>query len=481
MAFTYCGLTELRRQLSGSRPAGCGAALLLAVFVVNVYRAATQSFTTDEAFSYLSFVAVRTTDMAWHFDANNHVLNTFLSKLTVKLLGPSEFGLRLPSILGGGLYLLAVWALARKLFQSGWKFIVAVSLLSLNPLVLDYLSAARGYGLALAFFTWALVLLAGLLEAQADWRSRKLPLAGAALGLSVAANLTFALPASALALCFIAASFWRRETRPAERIWTLIDHFALPGLAVVFMLLFLPMNGLRPGAFYFGSPNVRAAVGSLILGSFFHGAEGLPAYAIRLVDAATVAGVALLLAAALFALRREASPLLRLTAGTMLLTAMALVALHHLMGTPYPHMRTGLYWIPLLTIAAMALPGHTPGRGITTVAAVAGALVVAAYLAQFNVRYYQEWRFDAGAKRLLQTLAAETGNRPLQVWASFPVDTTVEYYRRRLKMTRWRPVVREPAGAGIDYYVLLPADHRMIAGRHLRVVASGGPMLLARP
>ena len=66
---------------------------------------------------------------------------------------------------------------------------LAVALLTLNPLVLDFLVAARGYGIALALFTYALVLLVRWGQNEKDRRPASLVKAGIALGLSVAANL----------------------------------------------------------------------------------------------------------------------------------------------------------------------------------------------------------------------------------------------------------------------------------------------------
>jgi hypothetical protein len=78
-----------------------------------------------------------------------------------------------------------------------------VLVLTLNPLVLDFLVAARGYGLALALFLTALCdLLVCLSEGNgtATVPSRKVVLyrAGVGLALSAAANLTFLIPAIAV-------------------------------------------------------------------------------------------------------------------------------------------------------------------------------------------------------------------------------------------------------------------------------------------
>ena len=64
-------------------------ALLGLIFAVNVYRAATQSITHDEALTYELFVAAPWTVVFNAYDPNHHVLHTILSKVTVGLLGVS--------------------------------------------------------------------------------------------------------------------------------------------------------------------------------------------------------------------------------------------------------------------------------------------------------------------------------------------------------------------------------------------------------
>ena len=75
--------------------------------------------------------------------------------------------------------------------------------------LLDFQSAARGYGMAAAF------LFLGLWE-MLEWlrepRPARLIRAGLALGLSIAANLVFAPPAAGLALMFLVAVWSQRRS-----------------------------------------------------------------------------------------------------------------------------------------------------------------------------------------------------------------------------------------------------------------------------
>ena len=112
-------------------PTTLAVLVLAVVFAANVYRARTQSFTADEAVTYNNYVSAPLRATLTDFDANNHVLNTLLEKVSAALFGASEFTLRLPSLAGGALYLAAVFLLCRRLFGQGPLLVVSVATLAL--------------------------------------------------------------------------------------------------------------------------------------------------------------------------------------------------------------------------------------------------------------------------------------------------------------------------------------------------------------
>ena len=69
------------------------------------------------------------------------------------------------------------------------------------------MSAARGYGLALAFFFWAMF---HMLVYRVERREASIAKAAIGLALSVASNLTFAFPGAALGMIF---TFWLTRER----------------------------------------------------------------------------------------------------------------------------------------------------------------------------------------------------------------------------------------------------------------------------
>ncbi len=66
--------------------------------------------------------------------------------------------MRLPTLMGCVLFLTAVVSDYVGVDSAGLAPITALAVMTLNPLVLDLLVAARGYALALGFSWWALYL-----------------------------------------------------------------------------------------------------------------------------------------------------------------------------------------------------------------------------------------------------------------------------------------------------------------------------------
>src|SRR5580704_2452365 len=124
-----------------------------------VARAAIQSITIDEAETYLNWVwpAYPT---HWTPHANNHVLNSMLMRLFATIFGASPLTLRIPALLGAALYITAAYSLVRLITTRPllqWSLFVC---LVFSPFVMDYLVAARGYGMASAFLLWMIALAA---------------------------------------------------------------------------------------------------------------------------------------------------------------------------------------------------------------------------------------------------------------------------------------------------------------------------------
>jgi hypothetical protein len=469
-------------------------ALLSVLFVANCYRAATQSITTDEALTFVKFVAPHLDEVLAHYDANNHVLNTALAWVSVGALGSREFPLRLPSVLGGALYLWGVYRLARLVFGAGPFFLAAVGLSALNPLLLDHLSAARGYGLALAFLIWALIAMIEFLDPSSPQPSRKLELAAVCLGLCVAANLAFLYPALALGAAFLITLAGSGKWQ-----WNLIaDGWIVPGVVAAFVFLVLPLNHVEPRNFYFGAKTLDDAVTSLMVMSTYHnpgrqiflGFHPNPFALLRLLAPVVWVGVYVLIlagiaAAARILFRREqrktpADSLLVLCGLAMAFIVAAIIAANHWFGVPYPLNRTALYWIPLSAFTSLALARKVGWRPLTVPVIAIAALLSAQYLCEFNVRIYSEWWDQAGSRRAMQAIRRDAGSRNIRIGVSDTLETILNFYRARHHIENWAPVERRPLTESYDYYFLGSRDAKLVDQRHLTVLYRDFGLIVAR-
>ncbi len=178
--------------------------MLVGVLATNVYRAKTQSLTIDEAFSYKDYVMAPYEEARKHLDPNNHVLNTLLEKQTVSWFGSSELSIRTPSLLGGAMYMVSALLLVGIMVGETWAAVALFAAMILNPIVLDYMSAARGYSLGLGFeFLGVLLMAREMRSPGSKTRGALMCVAiGVAFGLSAASNLTFLIPNAVLAAGF---------------------------------------------------------------------------------------------------------------------------------------------------------------------------------------------------------------------------------------------------------------------------------------
>lgn len=477
------------------------------MFSTNVFRAWTQSITHDEAFFQSLFLTGSPFRLFDRYDASHHILHTILCKISISLFGLSEFTLRLPSLLGGLLYLVMLFRLSRRLFGDGLLFLLSVSLLALNPQVLDYLSAARGYSLALALFLWALYQMVEYAWAASGpggghLDSSRVYKAGIALALSVASNLTLLIPGTALALIFlsvlVADGAMGGDPSAARRLSSAIDSFVVPGVVIAFVIVILPLLKSHPVDFQFGVPSLGASIAGLVWASLDHHplsgrlAAVLPGTAflrLTFVKVLVPAVFAATFLGCMVALRRWvrrgsfrdlelADQFLLLCGGSMLFAVGMLIATNRLFQAPYPYYRTGLYLIPLFVLTALML--WVSIRKCRVLSLLTGLPLAAValfclvrFMAEFQVTRYSEWGFDAATKRIVHLIRERQAKQPrgsVRVGGSWMLEPGINFYRRLYKLDWMQPVIRKTPDGSYDYYVLTDEDAHLIGKLGLTVL-----------
>ena len=420
-------------------------ALLVAIFAFEVYRAATQSITIDEARLYTDYLRPDPTVILHKYDAGHHILQTYLSWFFVHRFGWSEFILRLPSVLAAIAYLAFCYRFAKRIAAgSGVLLFATALLLAANPLILDALVMARGYGLALALFAWSLLLGIESLE------RRTLPLAGILAGLSAAANLTFLIPTIAL-LATVSVLQIRRN---GGSLYHLIREYLGPALVVCALLVMLPLTEMRLDLFYTGASSIWDAIGGTTRLMFARQPWG-----------ASVIGYSAGLVAIAFLCFANRSNAFRITAFTLTLT-LAATLLAHLRGVPYPTARTAIAILFLIEVTVLT-------TSIRRYAYVPLLLCGLFLLFQNDPRFFGEWKFDSRTKQVMRIIQQRQNGHPAPYRISAHNDYawTLNYYRLRFHQTNLEEIKTGGPHPGADYYLLhTAASAETIQTLHLNVI-----------
>ena len=442
---------------------------LAGLLAVNLYRAMTQSVSPGEAWNYDRFIAPTWVEALASFDVNNHVLNTLLIRISTARFHLTELSLRLPSLLAGVFYLWVVFRMARRWFGDGLAFLAVIGLLTLNPLVVDALSEARGYGMALTCWMWALELI---LESVQSFSASKLNLSAMCLGLSVAASLAFAAPAIALLVVFLV---WSKSSRGAGAAACQPGALAFIVFLTAFALLAIPLNHAQWKTLGVGATSLRQTINEITALSLGTSLEVIGAIARVALALLAVAGVA----AAFRHWRRQDGAIIALPGATLGLNVLLLMAAHRWLHTPFPQ-DGAIYLIPLtvLIVTAVILKGHNKGAQIAFLSI--SVVLVARYVFVFPLGPYAAGRQFAGARTLAKTLRGQAGTRKVWIGASVAAEPIISYYRTRYRQGNWQPIERRPLTGAYDYYVLTPADAALIEQRHLHVLYRDAGLTLAQ-
>lgn len=369
-----------------------------------VFRAATQAITIDEASTYLLFVGAEE-PLHWIGSGNNHVLNTALMRLTTRLFGVSAFSARMPALLGGALYISACYRFCRRLEGGAVLRWSALVCLIYSPFIMDYLVAARGYGLALGFLMTALVADCVTVSGCV--------LASTALGLCFASNFSFAFVCASVGACLLVRS-WRARTIPPAQ---LIAAFVVPPILTTWVIALPTMVNFPRAELYYGSHSLLEAGESLLVSQLAHH------------TAWWYLAPALITLAWWMHVRSRVPATAKLHASAILGTLALHFAAFHAFGLLYPMDRTGVFLVPL-TFCVIATAAAVPGGWLRT--AQVGALVFAAILSFAFMRLdrFEEWDFNADTNQVYSTLQCMRSRHQItRVAAGWPFFGAMNFYR----------------------------------------------------
>jgi hypothetical protein len=223
---------------------------------------------TDEAWSVI--YAAQARDAAGVFLRINHDNNHHLVSLWLQAIGPDASPLlaRVPSILGGGVSIIAAAVLAGR--RSRAAGVVAALLFAVAPMFVDFGSEARGYAMMLLAALLTLVLVSDAVEGRAG-RGARWWLAALTL-FGMLSHLTMAAPVALAALWFYLER--RAQAGPEKALPDTLRLMgpAIAATAVVVIFVFtagaLSTTGFRLGGYApFALTHYTAALDDLALWS----------------------------------------------------------------------------------------------------------------------------------------------------------------------------------------------------------------------
>ena len=423
------------------------AALLVFLLAANVYRAATQSITADEA------------RMAAPFNNN---LGTWLSTMCVHAFGASEFTMRLPSLLAGALYFYALFGLCGLLFGSQWYFLLAIAVNSLNPYLLDYFSAARGYGLAIAFWTAAVYCIVRWAHEE-DRDPWKLPLlAGAGFGLSILSHVTAVFPVAAFVFAFVIVYSFKNGARFLLRTAApMLAVCAVIAAIVLWPLLHQPQTGSIDGVV----EKYRDGLKSLVACYLFYKQTMLTAWRpvhrlAWLTLPALFAGLLLAAVQLPFRGRPKKDTVVLLFSLAVPLTFLLLWIEPQIYHHGFFAGRRLLVTCPLIFLAAPVwLNWLASGTKPERILAVAGSVLLGfsalVFVLEWNVSSYQGWEQDAGSKTAMKFLRLKRpaeATATARLGADMYLDEGLNFYRELNQLDWLKPVTRDSPECSYDFY-----------------------------
>lgn len=477
-----------------------------------LYRANAQPIAHDEALQFEWFLD-GSVQHVLQYNQANHILFALMAKPIVWGLGVSELKLRAPSLLGTAVYLLAAYLLCRRLFGEGILLFFSVALLCLNPQILEFMPAARGYILGLAGLMMAMYAMAVLVElGEFDPENRRWKwgcrLASVALALSVAANVTNVVPAAFLVLTFSAVAMggFRRLLKFSDRkLQSLGKYLLAPGAAVGFCILWPYVIQMRPANFRVGLDTAFDCLRDVFTASFlYRWTDDL--YSSSLGAAAPAAGSwqervtavgIFVLIPLLFCivaagvtlawrgrdrLARNGNAAFRVLGGSAVACTLMVFAVYAVARTNYPNARYCLFFIPLYTVAALLawreIAARFPSRALPAAGALLAGLVLADYALSIQVKEFRYQAYDVISLKLYQAIADDAqkqGLKSARVGGTWWYEPEINFYRRKFKAT-WMAdydVVdksyfwRSPnalAPPEYDYFVYIPASDPGLTG-----------------
>ena len=356
---------------------------LLCIYLV--FRAILVPMGHDEVATFYYYVQTGSfLPFQFHNDANNHILNSFLTWIFYSLFGPSPFALRLANLLFAPLFFYFSYKLSTLVKDSFLRYSFFITLCLCHNFI-EFFALSRGYGISMALLMgalWYLIRYAG------ESRIRNLLYCLVMTDLAVLANLTL-INTLILVIAFLFFFTFRNKDFPVKKKLLSVAYslaFGIIPLVIFVMILFR----LRSGGDLYGGSELgfwRSTVKSLISLLF---SPGTPAAGYIVL---CIFILCLLLLVLSFLKKRYISVIRQsrtIFCFLLIGNIAATIAIAKLLHINYPEDRMGLYFYPLLAGSFIFLLDERmvlSKKIISLVLALPLILIPVHFLSHLNVTY----------------------------------------------------------------------------------------------
>jgi hypothetical protein len=444
------------------------------LFSYTAVRAMLLSITWDEAYTYIEFarngrVILESYDM---MSANNHILNTFGMMIFTKIVGVTEFVMRMPVLIAHLLFLFYSAKLL-KIIDNKWLMMAAFIVLNVNPYMLDFFSVARGYGLSIGLMMASIYYFYLFHSRENKNKQAFVSLLFAAF--AVFANfvlLNYFLVLSGLIVLLNIYYTTLKTGTLKEKTIIVLKGIAVPvALIIIVFIMVIPIAlGLKEaGALFFGGEKSfwSDTISTITDRCFYE--LGYDIWFQRLAKGFVF--LVLILSSIYFVLRffNKQVNTNRLFLGSLLLLigmcSLSTVIQHHLMQTPYLLDRTALFLVVLFNLVFVFFIVEISKEKHFSVYVLHTSSVVLLihFFMCFNLLYVLEWKNDANVKEMLTDLEKikriPKEKETISIGIPLIFDPAINFYREKNELTwlntAWRG---HTASMQHDYFCLSQKD-----------------------
>jgi len=466
--------------------------ILLSAFFAMAWlisRACLQSVTIDEADSYLGYAAPAWPSH-WYPASANHVLNSILERILTHLLPLSHLTLRGPALLGAAIYIASIYSLCRLISNEDILTTPLFICLVYNPYIMDYLVAARGYGLAIGFLMAAISILGRQLP-RSPPDLKACMLASACAALSFTANFAFAFVDAACIGLFWLTACWQalRQIR-VKGCAELAAACFIPGFLITVVIAGSVLLNWPRGQLYFGARSLSELWSGVVEATFYElnpyilnpllcsmlgrAHHFLPPLLVILCFAQIVRVVFI------DSRSRRIVPLGAYLIAVTIVTLLLHWASFRMFGLLLPKDRTALFFAPLSLLVfgvATALSGGSKtGDTLRFLGIFLLCLGALYFVGSLRLSYFKEWKYDADVKTTFAAIQYANRNYGIsEVSSDWKYVASLNFYRESSRSSSITLLqISCPYPTGKRAYVLwYPEAQDFIQQQNLRIVYRG--------